>query len=395
MFFNVDYEQRIDWAKLRNYRTDRIVQQLKKKGLKAVMVSKIDSVRYATSFRGVYSWQFHGNRYIAIVTDEGHISFFVGSGEYARVTSTMPWLTDVEPFPFVMEEGYPMVERKLKELGITKGKVGIDMMSFGMTKLLREGFPDIEFVEGKSVIENAQIIKCPEEIECLRTAAQLADIGMTTMLDNLKEGVSEIEVSAAAVREMMLMGSEDIAYYPLVESGMHSWNTYKFPTEKRLQRGDMVWMDCGVPFINGYTGDIARTVVVGPASQEKKRIYRGVYDMLHYAIEELRPGNSISKPVEAAEAAADRHGLLDKTYFGILGHGVGTDLHIAPILGDKTLDKIDREIDTLEENMVISLEPGIFVQGIGGGALENMILITKNGPEVLTKTRFEDHLLKD
>jgi Xaa-Pro aminopeptidase len=393
MFFNVDYEQRIDWNRLREYRVNRIVEHLKKRGIRAIMLSKIDTIRYATSFRGVYSWQFHGNRHIAIVTDEGHVCLMCGSGDYARVTSSMPWLTDVVPYPFVMKEGYDLVEKKLKELGIEKGKVGIDMMPFSMTERLREGMQSIEFVDGYPVIEDAQIYKCPEEIELLKMNAQAVDIGMTTMLDNLAEGVTELEVSAAAVNKLMMLGVEDVAYFPLVESGMHSWNTYKFPTEKRIQRGDMVWMDCGVPIINGYTGDIARTAVVGPATNEQKRIYSGIYDMLHYAIEELRPGNSISKPLEAAEAAAAKHGLSEHTYFGILGHGIGTDLHIAPTVGDKVLTRIEREIDTFSPNMVLALEPGIFFKGIGGGALENMVLISESGPEVLTKTRFEDHLL--
>lgn len=394
MLLNVDWEQRIDFERLRKYRIDRIVEQLKSRGMRAVLLSKIDSIRYATSFRGVYSWQFHGNRYIALITDEGHVSFFVGSGEYARVKETMPWLTDVTPFPFVMEEGYDLVEAKLKELGITKGKVGIDLMKYAMVSKLQKGFPDVDFVDAYCVVEGAQLIKNPDEIVLLGAAAQMADIGMTTMLDNLGEGKTEIECSAAATHKLMMLGSEDIAYYPLCESGKHSWNTYKYPTNKRMQRGDMVWMDCGVPFFCGYTGDIARTAVVGAATDVQKKIYSAIYDMLWYATAELRPGADISAPVKAASAAAEKHGLLDKVYFGILGHGVGTDLHIAPTIGDSSLKgEVKREVSTLSENMVISLEPGIFYSGIGGGALENMILITEHGPEPMTHARFEEHLL--
>ena len=134
--------------------------------------------------------------------------------------------------------------------------------------------------------------------------------------------------------------------------------------------------------------------MVGPATDLQRRIYSAIYDMLWYATEELRPGGDINKPVEAANRAAEKHGLQDKVYFGILGHGVGTDLHIAPTLGDSSLKTaVKREIETLSENMVISLEPGIFYHGVGGGALENMILITEHGPEPMTHCRFEEHLL--
>ena len=177
MLLNVDWEERVNWERLRKYRIDRIVEQLKKKGLRAVMLSKLDTIRYATSFRGVYTWQFHGNRYIALITDEGHVSFFVGSGEYSKVRETMPWLTDVTPFPFVMEEGYDLVEAKLRELGITKGKVGVDMMKFAMIDKIQRGMPDLELVDGYSVVENAQLVKNPDEIVLLKANAQLADIG--------------------------------------------------------------------------------------------------------------------------------------------------------------------------------------------------------------------------
>lgn len=394
MFYNVDYEQRTDWGKLREYRISRVVQQLKKNGMKAVVLSKLDTIRYVTSFRGVYTWMFHGNRHIAIVTDEGHVSFLVASGDFQRVKTTMPWLTDVEPFPFMMTEGYPTLEKKLKELGIEKGKVGIDMMSFGIIPMMQKGFPNIDFVEGNSIIEAAQIIKCKEEIDCLRVTAQAVDMGMTTMLNHINEGVSEMELSAMCANCYMSLGADDVPYYPLVSSGEHSWEGYRMPTERRLKRGDAVWMDAGACVINGYNGDIARIAIVGPATQEQKVFYTAIYDMLHYAIAELKPGNPTSKPLAAAAAAAARHGLSDKTYFGILGHGIGTDLHIAPTIGDKSVgDNLERDSDLIQENMVLALEPGIFIKGVAGGCMENMVLVTKDGPEVLTKTRFEEHLL--
>lgn len=192
----------------------------------------------------------------------------------------MPWLTDVTPFPFVMEEGYDLVEAKLRELGITKGKVGVDMMKFAMIDKIQRGMPDLELVDGYSVVENAQLVKNPDEIVLLKANAQLADIGMTTMLDHLGEGVTEIECSAAAAHKLMMLGCEDVAYYPLCESGMHSWNTYKYPTTKRMRRGDMDLdgLRCAYflrlhrrhcPHCGGRSGHSLQ-----------KRIYSAMYDML-------------------------------------------------------------------------------------------------------------------
>ena len=111
-----DWEQQIDWAKLRKFRVERMVTVMKQKGIRAVLLAKLDTIRYATSFHSVQTWMFHGNRHIAIVTDEGHVSLLAASGDVKRVQNTMPWLTDVEPFPFLMTEGYPVLEKKMKEL---------------------------------------------------------------------------------------------------------------------------------------------------------------------------------------------------------------------------------------------------------------------------------------
>ena len=158
----------------------------------------------------------------------------------------------------------------------------------------------------------------------------------------------------------------------------------------------MVWMDAGCCIINGYNGDIARTCVCGKATTEQRKLFTAIYDMLWYGIEALQPGASLDAPLKAAYGAADKHGLLDKVYFGILGHGIGTDLHIAPTIGDLAVadgGKVEREVNTLQPGLGIALEPGIYLDGIGGGCCENMTLITENGPEVLTKTRFDERLL--
>lgn len=393
MYVMTDWEQQIDWAKMRKWRVDRMVQVLKEKGMRAVMLAKLDGLRYATSFHSVQTWQFHAARHIAIVTDEGHVSLLVASGDYKRCKEGMPWITDMEPFPFVMAEGYPVIEKKLKELGITSGKVGIDMMTFETTRLLQKGFPDIDFVDGLCVVEGAQLLKCPEEVECLRMCADAVDVGMTAMLDSLQEGISEQEVAKICMDKYMDMNAEDIPYEPLVLFGDHATKGYRHPGERRLRRGDMIWMDAGCYIFNGYNGDIARCAFCGDPTPEQRKLYTAIYDMLWYGIEALRPHASLDSVLAAAYNAADKHGFGDKVYFGILGHGMGTDLHIAPTIGDKAAGDVKREVDHLSPSQVIALEPGIFLPGVGGGCCENMTLITETGHEVLTKTRFEDKVL--
>jgi Xaa-Pro aminopeptidase len=236
------------------------------------------------------------------------------------------------------------------------------------------------------VIEEARRIKHPIEVQILRAAAEVADLGMQAAMAAVKPGATEIEVSTAAASAMMLAGSEDIPYYPLVASGDNAVYGYRFPTTKRIQPGEMVRIDCGAAIINGYNGDIARIAFAGSPSQEQVRIYRAVYEMLRTGISHLRPGALSTEAVEAVAEVSRRWGYEKHTYFGILGHGLGTDLHEAPTIGEKVTG--GRAPERLEAGMVVALEPGVLLPGVGGGHLEDVTLITDAGPEVLTRTPF-------
>jgi Xaa-Pro aminopeptidase len=338
---------------------------------------------------------FHGTRYAVIVTAEGHVSFLVASGDYLRVTRTMPWLMDITPFPFVMLEGVPLITSTLKRLDLDQSRIGIDLLPVGVFLKLQEVLPKARFVDGMPALEEARLIKHPLEVEMLRGAAQLADLGMQAALEMIKEGITELEISAAAAAEMMRAGSEDITYYPLVISGANLWLKYRFPTAKRLWQGETVWIDCGACIYNGYNGDIARIVVVGRhPTQEQRRIYRTIYDMLQTAIRWARPGVEIEQLNGEVMEVVRKAGYEQYCPPTILGHGVGTDLHEAPAIGEKVkANGNNNHIKHLEPNMVLAFEPGIIVPGVGGGHLEDMVLVTEEGPEVLTRTPFDEALL--
>lgn len=391
MTIQVDWEQGIDWATVRQYRIQRVVEAIRRAGLDAVMYTRLDAIRYITSFRPVISLWFHGTRHVVFVTADGHIKFLVASGDLDRVKATMPWLTDYEPFPFLAGEGVGIVERAIQELKLSKACIGTDMLPFSLYAPLRERFPAASFVDGLPVIEEARRVKHPDEIKVIRRAAEVADIGMQTALAAVAPGVTEHEISAKAAYAMLLQGSEHMTYLPLVESGEHGWLGYRFPTDKRIRPGEMVYIDCGTCIINGYNGDIARTTVVGRPTEEQKRIYRCMYDMLQAGTEALRPGVATTEVVAAIQKSAKTAGYWDYTYFGIVGHGIGTDLHEAPVIGEKVVES--KEVAVLMENEVVCLEPGVLVPGVGGGHVEDMILITKHGVEPLTKTPFDERLL--
>jgi Xaa-Pro aminopeptidase len=392
MNMNVDWEQRINWEAVRSHRLKRITDELKSHDLDAVMFTKLDAIRYAISFRSVFSLWFHGNRYILIITRDGRVKFLVASGCFERVKQTMPWIKDFEPFPFVMAHGLGIVEKAFKDLGLTKATVGLDMLPFNVFSGMTAALPHARFVDGSPIIESARRQKHPDEIKAIRLAAEVVDIGMEKALSLIKPGITEIEISSAASYAMNLVGSEETPYMPLVCSGDHGLLGYRLPTDKRLRRGELVYMDCGAAVLNGYNGDIARTTIVGDkATSDQKQIYKCMVAMLEAGTKALSPNVTTTEIAKACQGAAEAVGLGAYTYLGIVGHGIGTDIHEAPSIGDK-VGKGEKD-ETIVENEVICLEPGILLPGTGGGHVENMILVTKNGGEPLTKTALDDRLL--
>jgi Xaa-Pro aminopeptidase len=381
----VDWEAGPAWEALRAYRVERLRAALQRQGLEAVLYTKLDAVRYVTSFRPIYSMWFHGTRYAVLLTSAGHLTFFVASGDAARLAATMPWITDAVPFPFVFADGVPLIAEAARRLGL-RGRIGVDLLPVGALRALERVLTGVEFVDGAEAIDEARRVKHPVEIQMLRAAAEVADLGMQAALDAVRPGATEIEVSTAATAAMMLAGSEDIPYYPLVAAGEHGWLGYRFPTARRIRAGEMVRIDCGAAIVNGYNGDIARIAFAGTPTEEQRRVYRAVYEMLQAGLDRLRPGVSSADVVEAAAGVARRYGYERHTYFGILGHGLGTDLHEAPTIGEKVTS--GRPPERLEAGLVVALEPGVLLPGVGGGHLEDVAVVTDGAPEILTRTPF-------
>jgi Xaa-Pro aminopeptidase len=392
MYLNVDWEQRIDWNSVRDHRLKRIVTELQASGYDALLFTKLDALRYAISFRSVFSLWFHGNRYILLITADGRVKFLVASGCLDRVNKTMPWITDPEPLPFIISQGLKTIVGAIHNLGLSKAKIGVDMMPFSLYDPLKMALPNASFVDGSKVLEKARRKKHPDEVKALRMAAEVVDIGMDTVLRNVRPGVTEHEISSAASYAMNLAGSEETPYMPLVCAGEHGTIGYRFPTDRRLRHGELLYTDCGAAVLNGYNGDIARTTVVGKAkSEDQKKVYRAMVNMLEAGTKAVKPGASTSDIANACQNAAVEAGYGEFTYYGIVGHGIGTDIHESPSIGEKVCE--GEEIERLMPNEVICLEPGILVPHIGGGHVENMILVTETGSEVLTHTPYEEKLL--
>lgn len=234
-------------------------------------------------------------------------------------------------------------------------------------------------VETANLVEQFRIEKDPSEIQQIRQSVQLASGIFPGVLQAIRENTSEAEVSAELEHLARRAGAEKMSFETIVASGPHSAMPHARPTRERIGRGFVI-LDYGV-ILGGYCSDMTRTVHVGHAEDAARRTYQAVLEAQLAGIAAVRAGAE-AQGVDAAARKVLRSYELDKYFTHSLGHGVGIEIHEAPRLAKGQTQK-------LEAGMVVTIEPGVYIPGKGGVRIEDMVLVTANGCEVLTVTSKE------
>lgn len=257
-----DFEQPVSMEKMRAFRLDRIDEQMRQDGIDCIITMRVDNVRYLTSFRPNSPNIFYYFRNAAVKAVGDDPWALVASGDYDRAMTYMPWLKrKVKPLPMDPMLSVARFREVFQALGLPKGaRVGIDEMGFQLYKVFEESFPEYQFVDGRGTFNRAKAVKCQEEIHQIKRACAIAEAGMQVAIENLRPGLTEIEVSAMIHNEMVLRGSEGGHTHPTqVNSGENAETLVRFPTERIIRNGDFVLMDVGCCY-NGYHSDYCRTI---------------------------------------------------------------------------------------------------------------------------------------
>lgn len=225
-------------------------------------------------------------------------------------------------------------------------------------------------------IINQRKIKSEYELDCLRKAAYYADKAIQIGANNLREGISEIELKSIIESEIKKLGIKQMSFDTIVLFGKNASNPHGESGDTRLEKDDFVLMDLGVMY-KGYASDETRTIAFGNPSEEAQKIYDIVKLANMSAIKAVRPGVSFSYIDKIARDIIENAGY-GKYFTHRLGHGLGIDVHEYPDVSSKT-------DDLLEENMVFTIEPGIYKYGVAGVRIEDDVVVTSDGCEILTK----------
>jgi Xaa-Pro aminopeptidase len=402
MHYAIDWTKRIDFDLLRQERTKSLNEQIKKFGLDALLCFKAESIRYMTGYRPLWWPISFLTRNAGLMAVDKDPILFPTSGCVERCWESMYWMKKENMRPLATMEDPGIAETEVKEkflpafeeLGITEGKVGIDHVSMIVLNKLKEVFPKVEFVDGDQCVLAAQVVKNSEELKCMRVASEHASYAMDRAINSIRAGIRECEILAEAMHSLYSNGMEVPQCSLIVTSGDGTAPLRRFASDRKINWNELVFLDLGGCF-NGYFSDFTRTVILGKPNEQQKKIYRAVYAMMMEIHRTMVPGNTNMDVNNAARKAVVDAGFEGYDYLGLLGHSIGVTGLTYPIIGEIAAVGSEHIVE-LQPGMIFSMEPGIFIPGIPGGGgvrLEDTILITEDGNEVLTKTPYDENLL--
>ncbi len=226
-------------------------------------------------------------------------------------------------------------------------------------------------------VERQRMVKDRTEISNIAAAAEMADTALAKLVPNMKEGATERDLALELEYQLQKLGSEGLSFATILLSGTRTSLPHGIPSNKQLKAGDLITLDFGA-VVNGYRSDMTRAFVVGEASRQQKDVYQTVKEAQKAGIESIRAGINGTIPFFRSKRILDSSPYHAYQGEGI-GHGIGLYLHEQPFLQSNC------EI-TLEENMVITVEPGIYIPQWGGIRIEDDILVKKEGFKILTRS---------
>ncbi len=266
-------------------------------------------------------------------------------------------------------------ENGVKTLGFEDGE-----MSVARHSLYKETLDGVELIGLGARLNELRMIKTEKELESLRYAEKIGDMAFEAVLPMIKVGVTENEIAAEIEYQMRKLGAAGTSFETIVVSGVKSAMPHGKPDNKRIESGDFVTMDFGCVY-NGYCSDMTRTVVMENASDEQIKVYNTVLAAQLKGLEMIRVG-ILGKDADAAARSVIDNAGFGECFGHSLGHGVGLLIHELPNLSPMS-DIL------LEENMVVTCEPGIYIEGFGGVRVEDMVVVKKDGIENLTSSTKE------
>jgi Xaa-Pro aminopeptidase len=335
-------------------------------GVDALLVTKLVNVRYLTGFTG-------SNAAVLVARDA--TSVLATDGRYDEQARREAPDVRVQVTRTLGPDLVAAAEaRGAQRLGIERHNV--TLAGFDALAAAADG---LELIGVGELVEQLRVRKDDEEIESLRAACAATDAAYTAVLARIRPGVSEREIAWLMRDAMRSAGGDEAAFDPIVAFGPHSAIPHHQPTDRPLERGDLVKMDFGAK-VAGYHADMTRTIVCGPAKDWQRELHAAVWDIQERCKAETLVG---ARPVELDALAQQLVAAAGHTLVHGLGHGVGLEIHEQPFVVPGS------GAARLQDRVPVTVEPGIYLSGRGGVRIEDTVLVGPDGAEPLTTSERE------
>jgi Xaa-Pro dipeptidase len=392
---NVDFEERVDFARLRRYRLDRAKQAMEQAGLGALLVFDNNNIRYLTGV-AIGEWTRDKLCRYALYTRTGELVLWDFGSAAVHHRMYCPWLKPenciasyttmrgAAPPADLTRNQVSEIKDRLAQAGITDEPVGVD---FAEVPTFIELQKQMKITDGQQVMLDAREIKSKDEIALLATAAAMVDGTYTDIAAALKPGIRENEIVALAAKRLYDMGSDDVESINAVSGERCNPHPHNF-SDRMIRPAEQAFFDIMHSY-NGYRTCYYRCFAVGRATQPQIDAYKKAREWIDAAIEMIKPGVSTDQVARLWPQAQDI-GLADeKTAFGLeFGHGLGLALHERPIISRLTSLEAPMEI---KEGMVFALETYCpATDGHSAARIEEEVVVGPTGVEILTKFPAQD-----
>lgn len=285
-------------------------------------------------------------------------------------------VTDVNVVTSSAATLYEDAAKLLKKLGAKNVGYEDDYVTVSEFKRIKGSMEGFTFKAASSEIAVARMVKTEDEIKKIAEAEIVTQKALHKALSILKYGVTEKDFSNELTYQMLAFGADGLAFDNIVAFGVNTATPHHKPTMKKLEKNDMVTVDIGA-CVNGYCGDMTRSFCMGTPPEKLGKIYNIVLAAQEYALGNIKAGMTGREAHLLASEYITAHGYGEE-FSHSLGHGIGINVHEYPYLSL-------RSDEVLRENMVVSVEPGIYVDGFGGVRIEDIVVIKEDGIQNLTE----------
>lgn len=342
-------------------RRESLLPALRANGADAFLTTELSNVRYLAGFTGSNAALLVSNDRSILFTDP-------------RYKTQAPLESDcdvkVVTGPLLKEVAKWLARLKVKALGFERNRI-----SFDEYQQLKEVAAAVRLKPLIGAVETLRMVKSAAEVATIRASVQLNSAALEHALENFKAGMTEVDLAAEIEYRMRLLGADGTSFDTIVASGERTALPHAHPSDHPVAANQLLLIDMGAS-VSGYASDMTRTYAVGKIDAKSRRIYRAVLESQLAAIDAIKPGVTCAAVDRAARKVLAAYGM-DKLFIHSTGHGLGLEIHERPRIGRKDMTR-------LEAGMAITVEPGVYQPGIGGVRIEDTVVVTANGVDVLT-----------